>query len=193
MLANACFVNSGQENPFYSKDMIQLKNSSYKTYGINDEKLFLKSKEAKLNLQQQEIYLLGDVIGQFSFDEENFRIKTENLTGNLLNNTFFSKERVIFETSDIKITSFGMQILQNKTEGVKIIFSNANFNKINSKSKLHEGKANKIELFPSKDLIFMQGEAEFLENNMKIISEEIYYDLSEERITKSVKAKIINL
>ena len=173
--------------------MIQLKNSSYETHGINDEKLFLKSKEAKLNLKQQEIYLLGDVVGQFSFDEENFRIMTENLTGNLLNNTFFSKERVIFETRDIKITSFGMQILQNKTEGVKVIFSNAKFNKINSKSKLHEGKANKIELFPSKDLIFMQGEAEFLENNMKIISEEIYYDLSEERITKSVKAKIINL
>ena len=96
MLANACFVNSGQENPFYSKDMIQLKNSSYETHGINDEKLFLKSKEAKLNLKQHEIFLLGDVIGQFSFDEENFRIKTENLTGNLLNNTFFSKDSIRF-------------------------------------------------------------------------------------------------
>ncbi len=38
----------------------------------------------------------------------------------------------------------------------------------------------------------MKGDAELYEKNMKIISDEIHYDLNEDRILKSVNSKIIN-
>ena len=85
-----------------------------------------------------------------------------------------------------------MEIIQMPRKDLKILFKNANFSKIYSRSIVKKGKANQIELFPSKDLIFMEGNAEFYEDNMKIISDEIHYDLSEDRILKSLNAKIIN-
>jgi hypothetical protein len=38
----------------------------------------------------------------------------------------------------------------------------------------------------------MKGNAEFNDDNMKIISDEIHYDLSQDRVLKSVNSKIIN-
>ena len=38
----------------------------------------------------------------------------------------------------------------------------------------------------------MQGNAEFYQDNMRIISDEIHYNLIEDRVLKSVNAKIIN-
>ena len=63
---------------------------------------------------------------------------------------------------------------------------------INSKSNLRQGRANEIEFLPAKNLIFMKGNTELYQENMKIISDEIYYDLDEDRILKSVNSKIIN-
>ena len=68
----------------------------------------------------------------------------------------------------------------------------ANLNQVNSDSEILKGKANKIELFLSKDLMVMEGNAVFHEDNMKIISDELHYDLNKDRILKSVNAQIIN-
>ena len=40
--------------------------------------------------------------------------------------------------------------------------------------------------------MLMQGNAEFYEGNMRIISDEIHYSIEEDRVLKSVNAKIIN-
>jgi lipopolysaccharide export system protein LptA len=69
---------------------------------------------------------------------------------------------------------------------------NANLGNINSKSNIPKGKANIVEFFPAKDLIFMEGDTELHQENMKIISDEIHYDLNEDRILKSLNSKIIN-
>jgi len=180
-------------NPsFVSNNTIELKTSSYETYGLNDEKLFFKSKEGNINLDNQEINLIGEVEGKFIIDGETFNIKTESISGNLLDKSIFSKEKVLFETKELEIVSSSMEIIQTTKEGTKILFGNANFNKINTRTGMQKGKANKIELILSKDLIFMQGKAEFHEGNMKVISDEIHYDISEGRILRSVNAKIIN-
>ena len=60
---------------------------------------------------------------------------------------------------------------------------------INSGLRIDKGKANKIEFFIEKDLMLMQGNAEFYEGNMRIISDEIHYSLEEDRVLKSVYAK----
>ena len=38
----------------------------------------------------------------------------------------------------------------------------------------------------------MEGDSVFYEDNMKIISDELHYDLNKDRILKSVNAQIIN-
>ena len=103
-----------------------------------------------------------------------------------------SKEKVLFLANNIEIISSSMEIIQTQPEGVKILFMNANLGNINSKSNLRQGKANEIEFLPEKNLIFMKGNTELYQENMKIISDEIYYDLDEDRILKSVNSKIIN-
>ena len=103
-----------------------------------------------------------------------------------------SKEKTIFESNIIVIVASGMEITKIQEETAKISFKNANFNKINPGSKVGNGKANMIELILEKDLIMMKGNAELYEDEMKIISDEIHYDLDKDRILKSINARIIN-
>ena len=121
-----------------------------------------------------------------------FILKTESLSGDILGKSIASKEKSVFLDKDLEILSSSMEIAQTSKEGIRILFIEANLNKISSKSKIKKGKANKIEFFPNNDLILMKGDAVFFEDNMKIISDEIHYDLKEDRILKSINAKIIN-
>ena len=88
--------------------------------------------------------------------------------------------------------SSSLEISQIPAEGMKIVFKDADLDQINSEVRIDKGKADKIEFFLEKDLILMQGNAEFYQDNMRIISDEIHYNLIEDRVLKSVNAKIIN-
>ena len=163
---------------FLANNVIEFKNSVYESYGQGDERLFLS--------------LIGDVEGIFNLDGKTFNLKTNDLRGNLLDKTIASKQSSLFETEDIEIVSSDMEITQTPLEGIKILFNNVNLDKINLGSRISKGKANEVELFLAKDLIVMKGKAVFSEDNMKIISDEIHYDLSQDRVLKSVNSKIIN-
>ena len=58
--------------------------------------------------------------------------------------------------------------------------------------EINKGNDNNIEFFLEKDLMLMQGNAEFYQDRMRILSDENHYDLKEDRVLKSVNAKIIN-
>jgi len=179
-------------SPLLFNNAIEFKNSIYKTYEQGNEQIVLQSKKGDINLSNKNINLMGEVEGKFTLDGKTFSLKTEGLSGSLLDNSIFSKQEVLFLDNSIKIIASSMEITQSQPEGVKILFKNANLDKIDSESNIHKGKANKIEFFPSKDLIFMEGNAELYQENMKIISDEIHYDLNEDRILKSVNSRIIN-
>ncbi len=171
---------------------IEFKNSSYENFGQDNERQVLTSKEGRINLDNQNIYLNGDVEGKFILDGKDYILKAESLSSDLLNKSISSKEKSVFLVEDFEILSSSMLIAQKQNEGTIFVFMNANLDKINSKSRINKGKANKIEFFPARDLILMEGNAEFFEDNMKILSDEIHYDLKEDRLLKSVNAKIIN-
>ena len=179
-------------SPLLSNNAIEFKNSTYKKYEQGSEQLVIKSTRGNINLRNKDINLMGEVEGKFSLDGETFSLRSESLSGNLLNKSIVSKEKVLFSTNNIEIISSSMEITQTQSEGVKVLFLNANLGSINSKSNIRKGKANKIEFFPEKYLIFMEGDTELYQKNMKIISDEIHYDLNEDRILKSVNSKIIN-
>ena len=171
---------------------IEFKNSSYENFGQDNERQVLTSKEGRINLDNQNIYLNGDVEGKFILDGKDYILKAESLSSDLLNKSISSKEKSVFLVEDFEILSSSMLIAQKQNEGTIFVFMNANLDKINSKSRINKGKANKIEFFPARDLILMEGNAEFFEDNMNILSDEIHYDLKEDRLLKSVNAKIIN-
>ena len=179
-------------SPLLSNNTIEFKNSTYRKYEQGSEQLVIKSKQGNIILDNKTINLMGEVEGKFSLDGETFSLRSESLSGNLLNKSIVSKEKVLFSTNNIEIISSSMEITQTQSEGVKILFLNANLGSINSKSNIRKGKANKIEFFPEKRLIFMEGNTELYQENMKIISDVIHYDLNENRILKSLNSKIIN-
>ena len=179
-------------SPLLSKDNIEFKNSIYRTYGPGNEQLVLKSKKGNINLLDKSIHFIGEVEGKFTLDGKNFNLKAESLNGSLLDKSISSKEQVLFLANNIEIISSGIEIIQTQPEGVKILFMNANLDNINSISNIRKGKANKIEFLLARDLILMEGNTELYQENMKIISDEIHYDLNEDRILKSVNSKIIN-
>ena len=177
---------------FQLDNVIEFNNSSFESHLLNNEKIVLKSKDGELNLDSNEIILKDEVEGRLIVDGKSFKITTDSLRGNLLGKSILSEEEVLFETKGLKIVSSTMEITQKAQEGVKVLFWKANLNQVNSDSEILKGKANKIELFLSKDLIVMEGNAVFHEDNMKIISDELHYDLNKDRILKSVNAQIIN-
>ena len=178
-------------NTLLSNNTIEFKNSTYKKYEQGSEQLAIKSIRGNINLRNKAINLMDEVEGKFSLDGKTVSLRSESLSGNLLNKSIVSKEKVLFSNNNIEIISSSMEITQNQPEGVKILFMDANLGNINSKSNLRQGKANKIEFFPAKDLIFMKGNTELYQENMKIISDEIYYDLDQDTILKSLNSKII--
>jgi len=179
-------------SPHLSNNSIELKNSTYRKYEKDKEQLVIKSTKGNINLRNKAFNLMGEVEGKFSLDGKTVSLRSESLSGNLLNKSIVSKEKVLFLTNSIEIISSSMEITQTQSEGIKVLFLNANLGSINSKSNIRKGKANKIEFFPAKNLIFMKGNTELYQENMKIISDEIHYDLNEDRILKSVNSKIIN-
>ena len=192
LITNSFNVFPSANSPLLSNNAIEFKNSTYKKYEKGGEQLVIKSRLGNINLHNKAINLMGGVEGKFSLDGKAFSLRSESLSGNLLNKSIVSKEKVLFSTNDIEIISSSMEITQTQPEGVKILFTNANFGNMNSKSNIREGRANKIQFFPAKDLIFMEGNTELYQENMKIISDEVHYDLNEDRILKSVNSKIIN-
>ena len=191
-MVNSFAVYPSANISILSNNVIEFKNSIYESYGQDKEKIVLKSKEGSMDLDNQFINLIGNVEGTFNLNGRNFKLETNDLRGNLADSTIFSKQSTLFKTEDIEIVASDMKITQTPLVGIKIQFKNVNLDQINLGSRINKGKANEIDLFLAKDLILMKGNAEFNEDNMKIISDEIHYDLNQDRVLKSVNSKIIN-
>ena len=186
-------ITFSNENISFTPNLIvDLKKSSYKSFKNGKESIILRSENGNINLENQDLHFYDNVEGQFTYNGKIFNLRTQNLISNLKEKSILSKERTFFEGNNIEIVSSSLEISKIPAEGIKIIFREADLDQINDGLRIDKGKANKIEFFIEKDLMLMQGNAEFYEGNMRIISDEIHYSLEEDRVLKSVNAKIIN-
>ena len=186
-------ITFSNENISFTPNLIvDLKKSSYKSFKNGKESIILRSENGNINLENQDLHFYDNVEGQFTYNGKIFNLRTQNLISNLKEKSILSKERTFFEGNNIEIVSSSLEISKIPAEGIKIIFREADLDQINAGLRIDKGKANKIEFFIEKDLMLMQGNAEFYEGNMRIISDEIHYSLEEDRVLKSVNAKIIN-
>ena len=186
-------ITFSNENISFTPNLIvDLKKSSYKSFKNGKESIILRSENGNINLENQDLHFYDNVEGQFTYNGKIFNLRTQNLISNLKEKSILSKERTFFKGNNIEIASSSLEISKIPAEGIKIIFREADLDQINDGLRIDKGKANKIEFFIEKDLMLMQGNAEFYENSMRIISDEIHYDLKEDRVLKSVNSKIIN-
>tara|TARA_B100002052_G_scaffold297376_1_gene327966 strand:+ start:109 stop:690 length:582 start_codon:yes stop_codon:yes gene_type:complete len=186
-------ITFSNENISFTPNLIvDLKKSSYKSFKNGKESIILRSENGNINLENQNLHFYDNVEGQFTYNGKIFNLRTQNLISNLKEKSILSKERTFFEGNNIEIVSSSLEISKIPAEGIKIIFREADLDQINAGLRIDKGKANKIEFFIEKDLMLMQGNAEFYEGNMRIISDEIHYSIEEDRVLKSVNAKIIN-
>ena len=186
-------ITFSNENISFTPNLIvDLKKSSYKSFKNGKESIILRSENGNINLENQDLHFYDNVEGQFTYNGKIFNLRTQNLISNLKEKSILSKERTFFKGDNIEIASSSLEISKIPAEGIKIIFREADLDQINDGLRIDKGKANKIEFFIEKDLMLMQGNAEFYEGNMRIISDEILYSLEEDRVLKSVNAKIIN-
>ena len=186
-------ITFSNENISFTPNLIvDLKKSSYKSFKNGKESIILRSENGNINLENQDLHFYDNVEGQFTYNGKIFNLRTQNLISNLKEKSILSKERTFFKGNNIEIASSSLEISKIPAEGIKIIFREADLDQINDGLRIDKGKANKIEFFIEKDLMLMQGNAEFYEGNMRIISDEILYSLEEDRVLKSVNAKIIN-
>lgn len=186
-------ITFSNENISFTPNLIvDLKKTSYKSFKNGKESINLRSENGNINLENQDLHFYDNVEGQFTYNGKIFNLRTQNLISNLKEKSILSKERTFFKGNNIEIASSSLEISKIPAEGIKIIFREADLDQINDGLRIDKGKANKIEFFIEKDLMLMQGNAEFYEGNMRIISDEIHYSLEEDRVLKSVNAKIIN-
>lgn len=186
-------ITFSNENISFTPNLIvDLNKSSYKSFKNGKESIILRSENGNINLENQDLHFYDNVEGQFTYNGKIFNLRTQNLISNLKEKSILSKERTFFKGNNIEIASSSLEISKIPAEGIKIIFREADLDQINDGLRIDKGKANKIEFFIEKDLMLMQGNAEFYEGNMRIISDEILYSLEEDRVLKSVNAKIIN-
>ena len=185
-------IFSNENISFTPNLIVDLKKSSYKSFKNGKESIILRSENGNINLENQDLHFYDNVEGQFTYNGKIFNLRTQNLISNLKEKSILSKEKTFFEGDNIEIVSSSLEISKIPAEGIKIIFREADLDQINDGLRIDKGKANKIEFFIEKDLMLMQGNAEFYEGNMRIISDEILYSLEEDRVLKSVNAKIIN-
>ena len=185
-------IFSNENISFTPNLIVDLKKSSYKSFKNGKESIILRSENGNINLENQDLHFYDNVEGQFTYNGKIFNLRTQNLISNLKEKSILSKERTFFKGNNIEIASSSLEISKIPAEGIKIIFREADLDQINDGLRIDKGKANKIEFFIEKDLMLMQGNAEFYEGNMRIISDEIHYSIEEDRVLKSVNAKIIN-
>ena len=164
-------ITFSNENISFTPNLIvDLKKSSYKSFKNGKESIILRSENGNINLENQDLHFYDNVEGQFTYNGKIFNLRTQNLISNLKEKSILSKERTFFEGNNIEIVSSSLEISKIPAEGIKIIFREADLDQINAGLRIDKGKANKIEFFIEKDLMLMQGNAEFYEGNMRIIS-----------------------
>jgi len=163
-------ITFSNENISFTPNLIvDLKKSSYKSFKNGKESIILRSENGNINLENQDLHFYDNVEGQFTYNGKIFNLRTQNLISNLKEKSILSKERTFFKGNNIEIASSSLEISKIPAEGIKIIFREADLDQINDGLRIDKGKANKIEFFIEKDLMLMQGNAEFYEGNMRII------------------------
>lgn len=172
ILSDEVFELQGVSITSESADKTLNINSSIATYDQSSNKIYMEdSVKFVTKFKDKQIFITSEKL-QYDIHEENLR----------------GYERSIVTFNDLKVISSNFSFMQSG-EDIKAIFQDGKIS-INLSNEISTGMANKVTVFFNRNEVFLEGDAAFGQDGLLIKSDFIHYDISKNKIIKSLNSNI---
>jgi len=153
-----------------------------------DKSLNINSSIATYDQSSNKIYMEDSVKFQTKFKDKQIVITSEKLQYDIHEENLRGYERSIVTFNDLKVISSNFSFMQSG-EDIKAIFQDGKIS-INLSNEISTGMANKVTVFFNRNEVFLEGDAAFGQDGLLIKSDFIHYDISKNKIVKSLNSSI---
>ena len=172
ILSDEVFELQGVSITSESADKTLNINSSIATYDQSSNKIYMEdSVKFVTKFKDKQIFITSEKL-QYDIHEENLR----------------GYKRSIVTFNDLKVISSNFSFMQSG-EDIKAIFQDGKIS-INLSNEISTGMANKVTVFFNRNEVFLEGDAAFGQDGLLIKSDFIHYDISKNKIIKSLNSNI---
>ena len=171
--------------------------SGEKVFSLNDVSLVSESRKNLINLNASKATLnnnknyliLSDEVELISeINESKMRISSNEIKYEIKRDILTSTEQSVTTYDNTEISSLSFQI-SLKNSGLVAHFQNGNIS-INNENNYSSGNAKKIIIHTDKNELILEGEAQLNQMGLIMRSDTIYFDLTENKIIKSINSRI---
>ena len=153
-----------------------------------DKTLNINSSIATYDQSSNKIYMEDSVKFVTKFKDKQIIISSEELQYDIHEENLRGYEKSIVTFNDLKVISSNFSFMQSG-EDIKAIFQDGKIS-INLSNEISTGMANKVTVFFNKNQIFLEGDATFDQDGLLMKSDFIHYDISKNKIIKSLNSSI---
>lgn len=153
-----------------------------------DKTLNINSSIATYDQSSNKIYMEDSVKFVTKFKDKQIFITSEKLQYDIHDENLIGYERSIVTFNDLKVISSNFSFMQSG-EDIKAIFQDGKIS-INLSNEISTGMANKVTVFFNRNEVFLEGDAAFGQDGLLIKSDFIHYDISKNKIIKSLNSNI---
>ena len=170
-----------------SDEVFELQGVSITSESV-DKTLNINSSIATYDQSSNKIYMEDSVKFQTKFKDKQIVITSEKLQYDIHEENLRGYERSIVTFNDLKVISSNFSFMQSG-EDIKAIFQDGKIS-INLSNEISTGMANKVTVFFNRNEVFLEGDATFGQDGLLIKSDFIHYDISKNKIVKSLNSSI---
>ncbi len=153
-----------------------------------DKTLNINSSIATYDQSSKKIYMVDSVKFVTRLEDKQIVISSEELQYDLSENNFSSSKKSIVTFNDLKVISSNFSFLQSDKD-TKAIFLDGKVS-LTLSNEISTGMADKVTVLFDKNQIFLEGDATFDKNGLLMKSDFIHYDISNNKIIKSLNSSV---
>jgi len=178
---------------FLREDEFKLTNLSFNIIEENDSVIIIKSDLGQFLLNTNTIEFNSNVLLSMESENIDMSISSEFIIFDNNLHIIYSNSKTSFESGLTKISSEGFKVLNNSLNKKQITFLKGTISDAGTQNNLKiSGYADEINYQYEKELLILIGSAEITDREMTIKASEIHYDLTSNKIIKSLDSKLIN-
>ena len=178
---------------FLKKDEYKLTNLSFKIIEENNSVKIIKSDLGQFLLNTNNIEFNSNVLFLMESENIDMSISSEFIIFDNNLHIIYSNSKTSFVSELTKISSQGFKVLNNSLNKKQITFTRGTILDAGTQNNLKiSGYADEINYQYEKNILILIGSAEITDRGMTIKASEIHYDLSANKIIKSLNSKLIN-
>jgi len=155
---------------------------------VGDKSFNINSLIATFDQTSKKIYMEDSVKFVTRLEDKQIIISSEELQYDMSKDNLSSSKKSIVTFNDLKVISSNFSFLQSG-EDIKAIFQDGKIS-INLSNEISTGMANKVTVFFNRNEVFLEGDAAFGQDGLLIKSDFIHYDISKNKIIKSLNSNI---